>query len=302
MRLRPSRTRRALVAGWFSLDRQGATAGDMRAAELVRGWLLEAGTRCEVALGEPFEGGVRWDEVRPSRYDAVFVVCGPMDQGMPIAELVKRFSGRRLVGVNVTLLQRLDSWNPWSTVLARDGSGVETLPDLSFAAKPPEVPVVARVQVQVESEYQDAAPDFVHAAFDRLLADRDAAVVSIDARLDGNAGGLRTAAQVEALIARADVVLTTRVDGLVFALRAGVPAVAVDPVPDGAKVIAQAEAVGWPYAQVVNELDDASLTRAYEACLGPGARDLARECADRAAERLDSVRRAVQAEVSAQHA
>jgi hypothetical protein len=59
MKRSPLRPHRALVAGWFSLDNQGATAGDLRAAELVRGWLLEVGARCEVALGEPFRGGVR---------------------------------------------------------------------------------------------------------------------------------------------------------------------------------------------------------------------------------------------------
>lgn len=297
MRPWPTRTRRALVAGEFSLDNQGATAADLRAAELVRGWLLDAGVRCEVALGEPFEGGVRWDSVRPSRYDTVFVVCGPIDQGLPIADLLERFAGRQLVGVNVTALQRPESWNPWSTLLPRDGSGVETTPDLTFAATPGQAPVVARVQVQVEDEYEDAARDFVHSSFDRLLADRDAAVISVDTRVDGNAGGLRTAAQVESLIAKADVVLTTRVDGLVLALRAGVPAVAIDPVPGGGKLIAQVRTLEWPHAQIVDELDEASLTRAFEACLGPGARDLARQCADRAAERLERVRRTVRAAV-----
>src|SRR5205085_3517082 len=141
----------------------------------------------------------------------------------------------------------LEIWNPWSTLLPRDGVGVDTAPDLTFVGGPATVPVVARVQVDVQNEYEGAAPDFVHAAFDRLLAERDAAVIPIDTRLDGNAGGLRTAAQVESLIAKADVVLTTRLQGLVFALRGGVPAVAVDAIPGGAKLIAQARALGWPH-------------------------------------------------------
>ena len=128
----PLRTHRALVAGWFSLDHQGATAGDLRAAEIVRGWLLEAGVRCEVALGKPFRGGVRWDQVRPSRYDSVFVVCGPVAPGMPLEELVERFSGRRLVGINLSVLQPLEIWNPWSTLLPRDGVGVDTFPSTRY--------------------------------------------------------------------------------------------------------------------------------------------------------------------------
>ena len=255
--------------------------------------------RCDVALGEPFEGGVRWEQVRPSRYDVVLVVSGPVEQGLPIAELIRRFSGRRLVGLNLTLLERVESWNPWATLIARDGVGIDAAPDLTLASKPAAVPVVARVQADVEKEYERSALEFVHTAFDHLLAGRDVAVISVDARLDGNASGLRTAAQVEALIGRADVVLATRPDGLVLALRAGVPALAVDPIPGGAAMIAQARAAGWPHALVVDELDDAILARGYEACLSPEAAHLARECASRAADKLEPVRRAVRAVLSA---
>jgi hypothetical protein len=55
-----------------------------------------------------------------------------------------------------------------------------------------------------------------------------------------------SAAQVEAVIARADVVVTTRLHGLVLALKNGVPALAIDPVAGGGKVAAQAAAWGWP--------------------------------------------------------
>ena len=48
------------------------------------------------------------------------------------------------------------------------------------------------------------------------------------------------------MIARSDVVVTTRLHGLVLALKNGVPALAVDPVAGGAKVAAQAAAWGWP--------------------------------------------------------
>jgi hypothetical protein len=41
------------------------------------------------------------------------------------------------------------------------------------------------------------------------------------------------------------VVQRPRLHGLVFALRSGVPALAIDPVPGGAKVSSQAAAVGW---------------------------------------------------------
>jgi exopolysaccharide biosynthesis predicted pyruvyltransferase EpsI len=62
------------------------------------------------------------------------------------------------------------------------------------------------------------------------------AVIAIDTRLDENRTGLRTAGEVESLIARMDVVLTTRLHGMVLALKNGVPAIAIDSVAGGAKV------------------------------------------------------------------
>jgi polysaccharide pyruvyl transferase WcaK-like protein len=44
----------------------------------------------------------------------------------------------------------------------------------------------------------------------------------------------------------ADVVVTTRLHGLVLALKQGVPVLAVDPVAGGARVATQAAAWGWP--------------------------------------------------------
>ncbi len=71
--------------------------------------------------------------------------------------------------------------------------------------------------------------------------------MTVDTRLaDADWRSPATAAQVEAVIARADVVVTTRLHGLVLALKNGVPALAIDPVAGGAKVAAQAAAWGWP--------------------------------------------------------
>jgi polysaccharide pyruvyl transferase WcaK-like protein len=80
---------------------------------------------------------------------------------------------------------------------------------------------------------------------------------------------------VQALIARADVVLTTRLHGLVLALAQGVPAVAVDPICGGAKVLAQARVLDWPACLTVDALEDAALKRDFEWCLTLEARQRA---------------------------
>ncbi|MDO0929101.1 polysaccharide pyruvyl transferase family protein [Streptomyces sp. TG1A-8] len=79
------------------------------------------------------------------------------------------------------------------------------------------------------------------------LAAKDCARLTADTRLaTGDWRLCATAEQFLALVSRFDVVVTTRLHGLVLALRTGTPVIAVDPVAGGAKASAQATALGWP--------------------------------------------------------
>lgn len=95
----------------------------------------------------------------------------------------------------------------------------------------------------------------------------------------------RRSQAVESALCRADAVITTRLHGLVLALRHGVPAVAVDPVGGGAKVTRQAMALGWPAVIGVDELDDAVLRRHLQWALTEEARAAARSCVEGATRR-----------------
>jgi hypothetical protein len=280
---------KALVAGWFSFERMGASAGDLLACELVQEWLDEAGRVYDVAFAEPFDGGVDWRDVDPADYSDVVFVCGPFGNGEPVSALLERFVGRRLVGVNLTMLDALDRWNPFDLLLERDSSRLAR-PDLVFAAEPRLVPVVGRVLIDAQPEY--GARDLhlrADRAIDDLLRERDVATVAIDTRLDTNTVGLRTPAQIESLIARTDVVVTTRLHGLVLALKNGVPALAVDTVAGGAKVSRQAEALGWWPVLAAGDLTAAALEQAFDECLTEEARARARSCAAVAAAALEEV-------------
>ena len=105
-----------------------------------------------------------------------------------------------------------------------------------------------------------------------------------------NVTGLRTSAEVETLIARTDAVLTTRLHGLVLALKNGVPALAVDPVPGGGKLLRQAETLEWPAVLVPESATDEALGRWLDYCLSEGARSQARACAERALPAVDALR------------
>jgi Polysaccharide pyruvyl transferase len=293
---------RTLVAGWFSFEQMGASAGDLLARDLVAEWLVEAGREVDVALAAPFdggvEGGVDWRAVDPEVYAELVFVCGPLGNGEPVAELLERFRGRRRVGVNLTMLHELDDWNPFDVLLERDSSRLAR-PDLVFLVPARRVPVVGRVLIDAQPEYgeRDLHAE-VDRAIDELLGARDVAVVPIDTRLDENTTGLRTPAQVESLVARCDVVVTTRLHGLVLALRAGIPAVAIDTVAGGAKVRRQAEALGWPLL-AADGLTAAALADTFDWCLTDEAREQARVCAQGAVADLAPVRDAFLAALQA---
>jgi hypothetical protein len=109
------------------------------------------------------------------------------------------------------------------------------------------------------------------------LAGRDCAPLLVDTRLDRRDWrSFGTPDQLLSVVGRLDVVVTTRLHGLVTALRCGVPALAVDPVAGGAKVAAQAHAWNWPAVLTADELSDAALDRWWRWCLSEEGRAAAR--------------------------
>lgn len=267
---------RALLAGWFSIER-GDTAGDLLALEVVEGWLTEAGWPHDVAAAG--SRGVDWSSVDPDLYSHVVVICGPAGHGLRTAKLISRFSRCRLVGVNLSMIAPLRDWNPFDVLIERD-SARASRPDLAFLAAPRPVPVVGRVLAGTQREYARPMHDVANQAIERLLAAREVAVVPIDTRMPPkNKTGWRTPAQVEAVVARMDMVVTTRLHGLVLALKNAVPALAVDAIGGGAKVRAQANATGWPAIFTADDLDEQAMGAAMDWCLSPEARRQAGQCA-----------------------
>ena len=118
----------------------------------------------------------------------------------------------------------------------------------------------------------------------------DVAVVEIDTCLDpDNRTGFRSPAQIEAVISKMDLVVTTRLHGLVLSLKNGVPVVAVDPVKGGQKVLRQAETLAWPHRFTPETASEKALSDAIFKCLRPGAAAAAREVGERARQALKEV-------------
>jgi hypothetical protein len=277
------------VAGYFSFRDAHATAGDLLVRDRICQWLDAAGYAFDIAHAPPFAGGVDWRRVDPRSYSHVIFACGPFHPGLRSWELLQRFPEARTVGVNLSMLAPVDEWNPFDVLIERDSSRTAR-PDLAFSTEQAKVPVVG-ICLREHSDGTRTAD----AAVRRLVGSTPMSAVHIDTRLDvmhlgTNSTGQRTAAEVESLIARMEVVVTTRLHGLVLALKNAVPVVAIDPGNEGLKIRRQAESVGWPVVFGVDDLSDEVLRGALAYCATAEARALAEDCAARARKAGDGVR------------
>jgi glycosyltransferase involved in cell wall biosynthesis len=180
----------------------------------------------------------------------------------------------------------LAEWNPFDFLIERDSS-VGSNPDLVFLSRQPLVPTVGVCLVE---DYEGAITHVANAAIERLTASRPMARVAVDTRLDKNAVGLRNPAEVESLIARMDVLITTRLHGTVLALKNGVPVIAIDPEGGGNKIRRQAELIGWPVIFNADALNEKALEDAFDYCLTEAAKIKARQCAEDTKSRVMEIR------------
>lgn len=292
---------RVLVCGWFSFRDMGATAGDLLAKDVVAEWLSRADIPYDVAAAPPFAGDTDWRTAHPDAYSSVVFVCGPFGNGPPVDELLRRFEGVRFIGIDLTMLDAVENWNPFDVLFERDSSRTAR-PDLSFLATDQHVPVVGRVLVHRQKEYsQHGAHDHAHRIINEVSRARNISVIDIDTRLDTATSQFTTPMQVVSSLARMDAVMTTRLHGLVLSLKNGVPAVAVDPVSGGAKISRQAAVIDWPIVLNVDELTHERLEEALDYCLTPAARDDAAACRQRATQMLAGLERDVLEAVRSQN-
>lgn len=280
-----------LIAGWFSFPEHGATAGDLLVRDLACEWLSAGGRSYDVANAPPFPGGVDWQTVNVNDYADVLFVCGPFPGESQAVTMLRRFAGARHIGLNLSMLGGIDEGSgPFDVLLERD-SASNARPDLAFLTSQHPVPVVGLILVDPQHEYGTGRYQYAQETLRRLSDARPMALVDIDTRLDiPNRGGLRSPVEIESTIARMDVVVTTRLHGTVFALKNGVPAVVVDPIPGGAKVLRHARAIEWPVAFTIDDITDEKLVNAYDYCLTAEARRAARRCSDQAVTSLTEVR------------
>jgi Polysaccharide pyruvyl transferase len=256
---------RFLVTGWFSFDEVVATIGDELGADVVTGWLTELGIEFDVAWAPYLQRGPNWRDVDPARYTHLVFVSGPLFDYALIQELTETFADAQRWAVNVSVVDEVGR-GMFHQVWERDARGIAR-PDLAGGTTTPDVPVVAVAFAPAQEEYGTRSQAArVREVVEGWLRVRAMPWFELDMDLYDKPYD-RFPAQVEALVRRADVVVSMRLHGLVLGLAHGVPVVACDAVAGGAKVTAQADALGWPLRLTAGEIDPASLDAALEHAL-----------------------------------
>jgi hypothetical protein len=277
---------RVLVTGWSSFLDGEATAGDVLSMEAVRDSLLEAGVDVDVAWSPRLRtDGMILEQVDADSYTHLLFVCGPA-HGRQVRQLHERFVHCQRLAVGVSIVVANDpAVTGFHQIIARDQDGTRPHRDLAAVPHCAQVPVAGVVLAHAQHEYGDRQRhDDVHAVLTSWLGRQDCARLLFDTRLDSHDWRLpHTSDQLESVIRRLDVVITTRMHGLVLALKNGIPALAVDPIAGGAKVSAQAAAWGWPAVVVADSLTEAQLDQWWHWCESVECAVLAARCKREAA-------------------
>ena len=272
-RRRPPSSHLALVVGHFSFSDWYATFGDTEAMRVVSSWLNDANVPFDVAC-HPVNGfpGVDFWKVDPAVYTIVIFVCGPWTQDRRDVVL-KRFPHCVKIGVNLSVVSPEE--HGFDFLFARDRLDVHE-PDLVIASNDDgDLPLAGLFMVHDQPEYGERQRHgVVERAIDKYLERDEVLAVPLDTIHLDNGTSARSARQLTSMLRRLDLVLTTRLHGFVFSLKAGTPAIAIDPVSGGGKVAAQAAAVGWPLVINCDEVTPDLIGDAVRRCLDGSIGDL----------------------------
>lgn len=282
--------KRALVIGFLS------TVGDIEVLSQVEARLQRLGLGYDVA---PFVERVRaanpaWVDARrvdPARYSHLIVVCGPFSEFLmrQQRDIYARFGHCIWIGVNLSMIDPLERFNPFDALLERD-SAKGAKPDLSLLEPVARVPVIGLCLAGRQPEYGKRQQHGLAERKLRALAQRHgAALLELDTKWPvwRNRQGTASPEQFESLLSRVDVLLTTRLHGTVLALKNAVPVIAIDAIAGGDKVTQQARALGWPEVFDAVSVTDDALDAALTRCLAPEAPAKARAAADSSLRQLD---------------
>ncbi len=282
----------ALVMGFFS------TIGDIECLRVACRWLEDAHISYDIApyakrLRALMPGAVDARRVDARRYQFLIVVCGPCWPDLFKKQKVdlRRFRHSFKIGVNLTMVKGLAEWNPFDLLIERDSSRTMR-PDISFLEPTTVKPVVGVCLAPPQGEYGDRQRhDLARRHIENLIELRNFTALQLDTRcLPTEANVMTDPSDFVSQLSRVDFLLTTRLHGMIYALKAGRPVIALDPIAGGDKVIAQSRVIGWPKAILAEDATAEWMGAAADWCYSADAQKAVRDTRARVLPALASAR------------
>ena len=235
-----------LLAGWFSFLNRKATFGDFQAMEVVSSWLKNAQIAHDIAVESlQCPNGVHTPKIVPTDYDVLIFICGPWQNNFTMfgKQYEEHFKSILKIGVDLSVTNKNHGFD---LLLPRDFFEIKN-PDLVYAATSSKLSIVGLFMIHSQPKYGDRQRhSHVSKVVEEYLELQGHVVLKLDTLTESNPEGIKNASQLECLIGRCDFIISSRLHGTVYSLKNNIPVLAIDCVAGGAKVTAQAEAVGWP--------------------------------------------------------
>ena len=285
--------KRALLTGFFS------TFGDIEVLNVVKNWLDEIEINYDVAaysqeVNKSISRSVNIRDANPSDYTHLIIICGPFWKNFYLDNRLdfSGFSHCNIIGVNLTLVESKDVFNPFNSIFIRDFNGV-SVPDLSLFRETTVKPVIGVCLIAQQPEYGSRQNhEFIQSMISETLKTANYGVVKIDTKwpFERNEVFCTSPDAFDSVCKRVDLLVTNRLHGMVLGLKAGVPVIAIDPVIGGDKVIAQGKALDWPLTFAGEEMNAEILRQKIDLCLSEDYRTLVTDKINLAKKKIDHIK------------
>jgi len=255
------------LCGWFSLEKGQATSGDILCLNEVSSWLKQWKFEFEIIYAKKV-GGRGYKDYNRDFFATQIFICGPIDGKYEVQkELFDWFLGSWYFWSN-SIINRIDSMHSQNSII-RDG--IEPIyPDFSFLQPTLNVPFVITIFRDAQKEYgvNNCLHNTVSSIVNNVLNEGNYFHETISTELNCSwQEMLMKSMAIEKFISCADLVITTRLHGLIHSLRSGRMAIAIDQIRDGAKLATLCNQIEYPYFILAEDLTKEWLKESIEKIL-----------------------------------
>jgi hypothetical protein len=286
--------KKTLIIGAFSDIGKNATFGDIQAKEVLISWLNENKMNFDVIDNvSNTEKQQLIEEIDPNKYDTLIYVCGPFGKN----KIYKKFSHCLKIGLDVSIINDenyyLNNSNGLNFIIPRESPN-KTNPELAFKANSDKVLVVGLCLVHFQNPIETSRHQQVDIAVKKYFKDSGNAIIKLDTLITTpirkNTTNITSISQFESLVRKCDVIISSRLHGLVYSLKNNIPVVAIDPKLGGGKVTKQANELGWPVIINGDNLSSEDVSLAVQKALDKKNIDIMYKIQESASKKIDKLK------------